>query len=436
MKTAEELKGVVKEVFDDSLKASEKRMHEQNEAWQKAFEEKSKTEQDAILKRIEKIESTPAVKTRLAIPGTDKTTEVFLGYKVNRQLVDIYSGNRCPGAKDLIVNPKLFPVIADQEKAEGYAKHLLMVIKAATGDFKAKQAYEEWKEKAALGGSTATGSYLVPEEYANEIVAFARLQSLVLQKARIWPMGSDTLNVPSENAKVSTSWKTEGTAAGESEPTFNQHVLTAKKLTAYSIVSNELLADANVDVVSYLTECFAEAVGQELDDQMFTGTGDPVSGILTAAAGKSVQMSSGNTHFSAITGDNLLDMIDKIDQKAENGSEYYFHKNILTYIRKLKDSQNQYLFAPIAGGLPQDIWGYPYNKSPELPATGDSAAATAFVAFGNLRYAALGRRLEPMGLDLDPYGKFLEYQTRFRTVSRWGFAFYANAFCRLLTAAS
>ncbi len=108
MKTTEELKGLVKEVFSEELTASEKRAQEREQEWQKTFDEKSAKEREEILKRIEKIEATPVVKSKLGIPGKEgKSTEVYLGSRVDKQLVDIFNGQRCEAAKDLVVNPKL-----------------------------------------------------------------------------------------------------------------------------------------------------------------------------------------------------------------------------------------------------------------------------------------------------------------------------------------
>ena len=54
-----------------------------------------------------------------------------------------------------------------------------------------------------------------------------------------------------------------------------------------------------------------------------------------------------------------------------------------------------------------------------------------------MRYFALGRRLQSMTLDLDPYGLFTNYQTRFRIVNRWGMSIgLPGGFCRIVTAAS
>lgn len=441
MKTLEpevvdELKGLVKEVCADSIKASAEQNAKNLEAWKEEFSKKSVEEQNALKARIEAIEKTPMVKRSIAIPGADRKGELIYGYKAEMQFRDIFKGQRCGYARELVVNPKLFPIISDDEKRAEMAKHLLMCLKASAGDPKAVMDYQDWRAKADLAeGTGSTGGFLVPDEFADEIYMFASLQSVGLRDARIWPMGSDVRRVPAENARVSVAVVAEATASGASDPTWNEVVLTAKKLTAYTTASNELLEDNIVDVVSYLTEIFAEAVGQEIDNQIFNGTGSPVSGLLTAAAGFSVVMSTGLTNFSSISGDNLVDMIDKIPQQAELGAKFYFNKNILTYIRKLKDTQNQYLFSPIAGGLPTDIWSYPYERVPKMPGTSASGTGKGFVLFGNLKYFALGRRRDSMSLMVDPYGKFLEGQTRFKIEPRWAWGIgLANAFCRLVTA--
>ena len=66
-----------------------------------------------------------------------------------------------------------------------------------------------------------------------------------------------------------------------------------------------------------------------------------------------------------------------------------------------------------------------------------SAANTAFIVFGDLRYFAVGRRLDTAALAVDPYGLFTTNRTRFKLYQRWGLKIaLANGFSRLLTAAS
>lgn len=438
----DELKGVVKEVCADSIAKSAEENKKSLESWKEEFSKKSITEQSELKAKIEAIEKLPLVKRAIAIPGGEgEVGEQYLGHKVAYQFSEIIKGRYCAGAKNLVVESKYFPVIADEEKRLGMAKHMLMIIKASCGDFRAQKDYSEWREKfqnanktALNEGTGSQGGYLVPTEYSNEIIMFASLVSVVLQKARIWPMSTSVRHVPAELARVSVTEVAETTATGASDPTFADVVLTAKKVTAYTTASNELLEDGEIDIVGYLTEIFAEAVGQEVDNQAFNGTGDPVSGLLTGAAGFSVVLGSGSTAFSALLADDLLSMIDKIPQQAELGAEFFFNKNILTYIRKFKDTTNQYLFA-MNNGNPVDLFSYPYNRVPKMPAASASGTGKGFAVFGNLKYFNIGMRRNAMTLMVDPYGKFLEGQTRFKIEPRIAWAIgLANAFCRVVTA--
>ena len=66
-----------------------------------------------------------------------------------------------------------------------------------------------------------------------------------------------------------------------------------------------------------------------------------------------------------------------------------------------------------------------------------TAANKAFIAFGNLRYFALGRRVADMRLSVDPYGLWTTNKTRFKIRNRWALKIgLANGLVRLLTAAS
>ena len=435
MNNQEELKGLISEVLASDIKKAKDEMIERQD---KYFDDLSKANQETqreVKEAIDRIENSPLIKGKITSPESGKSTEVYFGRKMSYQGLDVENGQRLEKAQSQIGNVKRFAVFADEEKREEYAKFFIRFIQGKVfGDPSAVMAHKEWIQKADLAeGADNTGGYLVPEEYASELIAFARLNSFALNECRIWPMGSQTLNIPVENSSVSVAWKAEAVASGASNPTFTEAVLTAKKLTAYSTSSNELLADSRFDIVSYLTEIFSEAIGQELDNQVLNGTGTPVSGLFLTA-GKSVVMS--NTAFSAITADDLSNMIDAVDQQVEDGCKFYFHKNILTYINQLKDTTNACIFRPISGGQPNDIWSYGYTRTPKAPAKGVSSADTPFVIFGNMRYFALGRRYQSMSLDVDPYGKFLESQTRFKIENRWGMAVtQANAFVKLVTAA-
>ncbi len=430
----EELKGLLEEVMgtkvQDALDAAEEKQEERN----KAIE----TMTSDLKADIEAFKNLPAQTRTLVDPTSGHRTEVnYKGYDMSVQGAGLYDRMQDHAVKlsqdygremkitDLAGRPVVS--ITDDEKRERYAKFLIDLITNPRPPH----------VKAAMQEDTAAeGGYLVPDEYTAEILAFARLQSLALQQCRVWPMSTDVRRVPAEDGAVSVAWTAEEDATTESEPTVAEVVLTAKRLDAYSKVSNELLQDSAVDIVSWLTELFSEAIGQELDNQVFNGTGDPCSGIFTAVAGLSVLMTSGLVSWSSITVDYLSEVLSKVPVNRLAGARWFLHRDAMHYIRTLKDTANNPIFANPGQGVPGTIFEYPYSISEAAPARSGAETDTCMLVFGNLRYFALGRRLQSMTLDVDPYGLFVNYQTRFRIVNRWGAQIgLAGGFCRLLTQA-
>ena len=294
--------------------------------------------------------------------------------------------------------------------------------------------------KTALAeGTTTTGGYLVPTEYQWELILLSRDKTWALQNCSIVNMGTNDLRLPTESALATVAWTGEASAATESEPTVGQVQLTARRLDAYAITSNELLQDAYVDVAGMLANQFSYGINLELDNQVLNGTGNNagsgiMSGILTAAAGFSVVFGTGSAAFSCLTADNLSNAAQSLDEGYIPGAKFVFNKLIMHYIRTAKDANGRYIFAAPGNGVPGTIWEYPYIVSSKGPKT--TGATTAFVAFANFQYIYIGRRVGAMALEVDPYGLFTQNQTRFRVVSRWaGKIAQANAVCRIITSA-
>jgi len=378
-----------------------------------------------ISERVAKIENLPITKLGFNI---NTIPSVYKGYKIKDQCVEI----RNLAMKDA----GRFKIFSNEEKTDEFVKFFIDTIKALKGDLQARADLKDFYRKAAMQEDTASeGGYLVPDEFQMDLIQLARNKSFALDLCSVVNMSRDTLKLPKEAALVSVAWTAEESGITESEPTVGEVSLSAKRLDGYAKVSNELLADSAVDIVGMLTEQFAYATGLELDNQVLNGTGSPVSGVLTAAADYSVVLGTGEVNFSSISADDLSEMISKIDEGYQANLTFIFNKLIMHYIRILKDTTNNYIYAKPGNGVPGTIWEQPYRQSSKGPSS--TGANTAFVALGNFKYFYIGRRLGAMALDIDPYGLFTNYQTRFRMVTRWGLSIaQATAFCRLLTAAS
>lgn len=315
-------------------------------------------------------------------------------------------------------NPGMFDGFSSEEKIDSFCKGVIDLVR-----------------KTTMNETTAAqGAYLVPDEFQWDIIKLARGRSFALQLARVIPMNSDTLYIPGELTHGAVAWKGESVQLAQSDPTFEQVALSAKKLTAYTALTNELLQDSAIDITGLLTDQLVFATVQELDNQMLNGTGDPVSGLGTAACGYSVITSAGAS-MSTVTATDLSLMISKISQGYVEQGRFLVGRLALHYIRSLKDTTNQPIFANPGATVPGTIFQFPYDMTEKIANT--DGASKLMAIFGNFNYFVIGRRMAAMALEADPYTRFDYNETRFRMVTRWAMAYgKSTAFVRLLSAAA
>lgn len=287
-------------------------------------------------------------------------------------------------------------------------------------------------------GTGAAGGYLVPTEERMELLAYIREASVAMRDCTHVAMATDVMTLPRELTKVSVSYTDEGSEATETTPTFDQVTLTAKRLDAYTIVSNELIQDTKLPggIVGVLMSQFVEAVGQKIDSTVFVAAGTPVSGVFRSA-GYSQVFAPGSTNFSALLEADLRAIISKIPSSRLGNAKWYVHRSPLwTVVYGLKDSQNRPLFIPALNqGAPDLLYGFPVEKPETAPAT--SAAGTGFIVFGDLRGFWIGDRLTNVNLFVDPYSHSKNYQTVYLLFTRWAFAHaLPEYYGRIVTAAA
>jgi HK97 family phage major capsid protein len=271
----------------------------------------------------------------------------------------------------------------------------------------------------------------LPKPIEAEILAFAREVSVVLQYARVWPMVSDKMGIPSETGAVTVGW---GNTTYEKEPEVTEVELSASELSAFSVVKNATLADSVSDIVGWLNSALSEAAGLELDNQAFNGTGSPFYGLLNATYGAYYPVVLAGALVAEMTADDLSNMIAKLDGLKKQGARFFMNGQILHYVRTLKDDQNRPIFTETIGSaVPGTIWGYPYSESIKMPSA--PAANTPFMVFGNLRYFGLGRRLDVATLGVNPYLLWETNRTAFKLYQRWAMKVgLRKGFARALTA--
>ncbi len=425
----EELKKLQEQLqksIEDGVKALEKQVGEERAKAQQEIEG-LKGQLKEVLEKLAKIEAAPA-RDKGKAPGIIKS-QVHRGYKLHKQNRKLreFAGK----------HPERFETFCDEESIDNFSKFMIDFVAATrkNPDPDAQKAMADLQAKTTMNeGTNSQGGFSIPVEYQWDIIQLNKDRTFALRECNVVPMSSDQKNWPTELTRAAMAWKGESVQLAQSDPTFGQVNLNTEKLTGLAAATNEMLMDSAIDVAGLLTDQFSYGTALELDNQVLNGTGSPCSGVLTAVAGFSVIMATGLSNFSSISFDNISNMIDQIPEGYDEGGIFVFNKRIKHFLRTLKDSQNRYLLVDPGGVAPGTLWEQRYVQSSQGPKT--SQASTAFVVFGNFKYFFIGQRLGSMTIDVDPYGRFDYYETRFRMVTRWALKVaVANGFCRLITAA-
>ena len=224
--------------------------------------------------------------------------------------------------------------------------------------------------------SDVEGGYLAPNEYVNEIIKAVTEVSPIRSIARIRRTSSKAIEVPTRTSVASGGWTGEGETKTGSNSNYGMLEIPVNKLTAVTIVTVEMLADAAFNMDTEINADIVETFGQLEGAAFVNGNGVKKPSGFMDNADISVRNSGvGN----AITADSLI-LISGDLKDGYNGS-YVMNRRTLATIRTLKDGQGQYLWQNgIANGLPNTINGDRYVSAIDMA---DIAANALPVAYGD-----------------------------------------------------
>lgn len=243
-------------------------------------------------------------------------------------------------------------------------------------------------------GYSSSGQYLYNSEFDNEVRRLTEIYGVVRRGATKIKMNSQKLLFPVASGKITGAFATEVSKKTESHPTFLQKTLTRQEYAVLSVISKQLLEDEDVNLLPLMAEYVAEDFSRVEDVCGFIGDGSsvPMTGIAYETG--TVPMTLTSTDINDLTGDELIDMTVAISTAAARNAKFYLHRSVLAVIRKLKDKQDNYLYAPLADGASGTIAGYPYELVDAMSAVPSTATAeTPYIIFGNLSHLIFGDRM-------------------------------------------
>jgi HK97 family phage major capsid protein len=281
-------------------------------------------------------------------------------------------------------------------------------------------------------GSTvpSDGGFLIPETLRAEILSIALETAIVRPRATVIPMESlkvpiptidSTSNVSSVWGGITCYWTEEATSLTASSAKFGRVYLEAKKLTGYSEIPNELIADASA-FGGFFNAKFPQAVAffEDVAFMSGSGAGEPLGFINCPAAviSNAVAAQGANT----IVVENLAAMFARMLPTSLPNAVWIADIGTFPQLATMALSvgtgggpvwMGGGATNGIVGAPPMSIYGRPLvftEKSSVLGTTGD-------INFVDLSYYLVGDR-QVMQTDSSAHYKFASDMTAFRVIER------------------
>lgn len=229
-------------------------------------------------------------------------------------------------------------------------------------------------------GTDSEGGYLVPDEYEATLIDKLTDENIMRGLATIITSANGDKKIPVVASHGEAVWTDEGEEYTESDDEFGTVSLGAHKLSTIIKVSEELLNDSAFNLETYISSEFARRMGaaEELAFINGNGTGKPTGVINTAEVG--VTSASAN----AITTDEIIDLYHSLRTPYRKNAAFLANDSTIKAIRKLKDSNDQYLWQPgLQAGQPDTILNRPIHTSAYMPEIG---GGNKILLFGDLKY--------------------------------------------------
>lgn len=236
---------------------------------------------------------------------------------------------------------------------------------------------EVLEERADVNMTTGDNGAVIPSSIANKIIKKVHDISPIFQLAEKYHV-SGNLSIPyydESSQQITMAYATEFTDLESTSGKFASIELKGFLAGALSKVSKSLINNSSFDIVPFVINEMAESVARWIEKELLNGTKDKIDGLskvttLTAAA------------QAAVTADELIDVQEEIPDVYQADAIWIMSKKTRTAIRKLKDSDGNYILNKDATSK----WGYTlFGKdvytSENMP---DMAAGKRAILYGDM----------------------------------------------------
>ncbi len=277
------------------------------------------------------------------------------------------------------------------------------------------------EEKALSVGSGTDGGYLVPAELEREVMLRLAQISPIRAIAGQRQVSGAVFNKPYSATGPAVGWVAETAARPEtSGPQLQQLAFPTMELYAMPSATAALLDDTAIDVEAWIAEEVQQAFAEQEGAAFVAGDGvSKPKGFMAYpkvaedawAWGSLGYVTTGATGAlpASDASDVLIDLVYALKAGYRQNATWVMSRRTQGEIRKLKDADGNYLWAPpaVAGGR-ASLMNFPVVEAEEMPAIAADACPIAFGDFrrGYLVVDRLGVRVLRDPFSAKPYVLF------------------------------
>ncbi len=220
----------------------------------------------------------------------------------------------------------------------------------------------------AVQSDNESDGYLVDEDYLAELLELEPEPGHLLGRVTAIPVKGGTVKVPrlqqtdsNEYGGMSFTWGDEGSAKGETEPTFEQISIDCHEVNGYTEISETMIRRNAVAANNIVTRLYREGMQDEMDSVIISGsgTGQP-QGITNATGVRTVPRDTSNE----VSANDIIDVKHAILPHHRANAAYIVHDDVEADIEKDDVSRENPI---ISGGL---LKNYAYEVTARQPGLG------------------------------------------------------------------
>ena len=251
-----------------------------------------------------------------------------------------------------------------------------MFLAAIGGDNKAQEFMAAQSE-----GTDNKGGYTVPTPLASELINLVEDYGVARNACRRVVMGALTWSVPKLVGHSTIYYPNEAASITESDLTFDQITLTAKKMAGLVKMSTEVSEDSVISMTDTIVRDLAWGFAKAEDENLFTG-GSIYTGGIEGDAGVAVNNSVATVGDLALT--DLTDVVVAAGQERGLNHKWYMSPTLWNgQIRDLLNAAGGNADSNLAMGVQRSLFGYPVELVNAIPGSG-AGTGDLLAVFGDL----------------------------------------------------